>query len=426
MWAKECLECVERMQQIWVRETIRFALGGMMEICTVHSMASDGGAAASELCANLNSAIGGATPSLLVVYANTALDKQALLAGLSEHFPGVPTIGGTSCTGAMTDAGCHVGEDRGVAMMAIIDPDGSYGVGCAEIGDEPRAAAAAAIEAALESADRPYETPHLVWCFQAPGTEESLLAGVAEVVGESVPVVGGSSGDNDVSGNWSQFANGEVHSSAVVYAVMFPSKRVGMAFHNGYEPTSSFGRVTRAEGRTLKEIDGRPAAEVYNEWTDGAIAGAMDGGGNVLMDTTLYPLGRVSGEIRGVRHFVLSHPDAVYADGGMSTFSDVAEGDLLHLMHGTTESLVARAANVAREALRAADLGSDQIAGALVIYCAGCMLTVGDAMSGVVEGLTHALGQNPFIGAFTFGEEGYSTVCSRHGNLMISVVVFEK
>ena len=95
-------------------------------------------------------------------------------------------------------------------------------------------------------------------------------------------------------------------------------------------------------------------------------------------------------------------------------------------MAGTIESLVARAANVAHEALRAAELTADQIAGALVIYCAGCMLTVGDAMPGVVEGLTQALGQKPFIGAFTFGEEGYSATCSRHGNLMISVVVFEK
>lgn len=397
-----------------------------MKVCTVHSMDADANSAVRALCRDMAASLAGEHPSLLVLYGNTALDKEALVAGLAEAFPGVPSIGGTSCIGTMTEAGFHSGDGMGVGLLAIVDPEGSYGVGVAEIGEAPENAAAQAVEAALENADRPYETPHLVWCFQAPGCEERLLNGVAEVVGASVPVLGGSSGDNDVSGNWAQFANGEVFTAAVAYAVMFPSTQVGFAFHSGYEPTDLAGVVTAAEGRTLKTIDHRPAAQVYNEWTGGAVEAALAEGGNVLMDTTLFPLGRVSGEIRGVRAFVLSHPDQVLADGGLSTFSDVGAGEIVHLMKGTRESLVERAANVAREAMRTARLEPAQVAGALVIYCAGCMLTVQESMDQVVGGLSAALEGAPFIGAFTFGEEGYSTVCSRHGNLMISVVVFAK
>ncbi len=61
--------------------------------------------------------------------------------------------------------------------------------------------------------------------------------------------------------------------------VLFPSTEVMFAFHSGYEPTDVKGIITKAGGyeatnnkgvatsagkRTLYEIDGYPAAKVYN------------------------------------------------------------------------------------------------------------------------------------------------------------------
>jgi hypothetical protein len=64
------------------------------------------------------------------------------------------------------------------------------------------------------------------------------------------------------------------------------------------------------------------------------------------------------------------------------------------------------------------------VVGALVVYCAGCMLTVGGRMSEVPEQLDAALNA-PFLGVFTFGEQGrLGAAANRHGNLMISVVAF--
>ena len=48
-------------------------------------------------------------------------------------------------------------------------------------------------------------------------------------------------------------------------------------------------------------------------------------------------------------------------------------------------------------------------------------------MEEVATEVREALGGKPFLGAFTFGEQGCFTGGeSHHGNLMISVVVFEK
>jgi len=228
-----------------------------------------------------------------------------------------------------------------------------------------------------------------------------------------------------VAGRWRQYAGTRSYHNAVTLSVMFPSATVSFAYHSGYTPTHTRGTVSRAEGRRIVEIDGQPAAELYNRWTGGAIEKALLGGGNILLDTTLFPLGREVGKVERMGYFRLSHPDSVTPEHELTLFSEIHQGDDVVLMTGDRDSLVSRAGRVAESAMRAGDLTPDRVAGALVIYCAGCMLAVQDAMPEVARNLSQALDGRPFLGSFTFGEQG----CFRegenyHGNLMISVVTF--
>ena len=397
-----------------------------MRIVTSWSIVPDTDVAAAEAYQKLVERLG-AEPHIIFLHSSITYDSEALVRRLQELAPDVPVHGGTSCLGVMTEAGFHSDQalGLGLGMLGILDPEGSYGVGVARMGDDPRAAATQAAQQALEQADRPGEMPAMAWITAAPGHEELLIEGIEDLFGSEVPIAGGSSGDNAVAGEWEQFANGQVYQDAVVVTVLFPSTEVMFAFHSGYEPSEVKGRVTRAEGRVLYEIDGRPAAQVYNEWTEGTIAHALPAGGNVLALTTLHPLGRVTGRVGGAPYFRLSHPESVTAEGAIALFTDVLEGDELILMRGTQESLVSRAGNVAQSALDTYSADPSEVAGALVIYCAGCMLTVQDKMGEVVTSLRSALGEKPFLGAFTFGEQGcFVGGENRHGNLMISVLLF--
>jgi hypothetical protein len=410
----------------------------MMKIATSWTSDSD---AIIEAYENLVSQLG-ASPSLLILHCPVTYNVEEVLTNLRNHAPRVPLHGGTSCIGVMTQAGAHTDNARGLAMFGILDPDGSYGVGAAVIGDDPGAAARQAINTALDQADCPGEVPAMVWMMAAPGCEESLISGIAEVLGDDVPVAGGSSADNTVSGEWKQFANDEIHDNAVVVTALFPSTEVMFAFHSGYEPTDAKGIVTKTggyeatekkgvatkvEGRLLLEIDGQPAAVVYNNWSKGLIADALADGGNILSQTTLHPLGRIAGHVGGVPYYQLSHPDAVTENGALTLFSNVASGDELVLMNGTIESLVSRAGRVASSALETYSAYPEDVAGALVVYCAGCMLAVQDRLDEVVESLRTALPNTPFLGVYTFGEQGcFLGGENRHGNLMISVLLFSK
>lgn len=149
----------------------------------------------------------------------------------------------------------------------------------------------------------------------------------------------------------------------------------------------------------------------------------------ILSQSTLWPLGREFAGIGAVPFYLLAHPAVAHADGSLDLFATVAEGERITAMTGTREGLVARAgrvASLARAAGAAAGEPDDvSIRGALMIYCGGCMLSVQDRVDEIADGVAKALGDAPFLGAFTFGEQGaLLNAGNRHGNLMISCIVF--
>jgi hypothetical protein len=400
-----------------------------MRVATAESSEPDTTRAVQQAHAALLRELGGAPHWLLVQSSvrHPAADLQRAIAALD-----VPAIhGSSSCLGVMTQAGPLV-DGPSLALFGLRDDDGSFGVGAAtpnEVVEAVDAAgvAALALHRAIAAAGRQGEAPALVWLTAAPGQEEACIAGLELVLGREVPVVGGSAADDAVAGGWYQLTREGHHTDAVVVSALFPAGRVVSAFQSGYTPTTTRGLVTRARGRTLIEIDGEPAARVYDAWTDGAIAGALAAGGSVLASTTLFPLGRRVGDVGGVPYYRLAHPATVHADGSIDLFADIAEGDELVLMQGDVEALVSRAGRVAADARALARLAPSDVAGSLVIFCAGCMLTVRDRLEQVVVGLREGLGGAPFLGSFTFGEQGcFVGGENRHGNLMISVTVFAR
>lgn len=364
-------------------------------------------------------------PDILFLHTTETYDGVKVNEKLRELAGSNPVHGGTSCQGIMTDDGMVGGDGHALALMGISDPEGAYGVGAAEIGDDPKSAAGDALQLALSNAKRPGQMPQMIWLMAAPGMEEEFITGIQTLLGPDVPVFGGSSADNEVAGRWSQFANGEVYSNAVVIGAVFSSAEIVYSFHSGYEPTSKRGTVTRAEGRTLYEIDGKPAAIVYNEWSGGAISEELESGGNILGKTTLSPLGRIVGSIEGTPYFQLSHPDGLVDGEALTLFTGIEEGEELICMTGTKDSLISRAGRVAQAALDSSLSSDKQVLGSLVIYCAGCMLTVQDRIEEVAEEIGGVFDQKPFLGTFTFGEQGcFVGGENRHGNLMISAVSF--
>lgn len=403
-----------------------------VRIATSWSTAPDAKSAFEQALAVLLGKIEG-YPSLLFVYFTELYPAEAILAALDFLPLEVKVHACTSCQGVMTEDGVHGEDGRALALFGIRDGDGAYGVGKSAKADTPRAAAGAALLLALADAGRLGELPDLIWLNAAPGHEEQVLLGIQDVVGIDIPIIGGSAADNGVAGRWQLLTRHGVDNDAVVVSVMFPSCRTACSFQSGYVPSGRRGIATSVSGRVVHEIDHRPAAEVYNHWTGGLLDAVLPDGGNILALTTLAPLGRVSGHVSGhvsgrggdASYFTLSHPDAVLADGSLRLFTEIEAGQELFLMSGSRDSLIARAARVTEAAIELEAFDSRAVLGAMIVYCAGCMLTVRDRMQQVVDELNQALDRKPFIGIFTFGEQGnLHGGGATHGNLMIPSLVF--
>lgn len=400
--------------------------------------AAAAGTDTSAVLADLARQVGarGAAGGCVFAFYGCDHDDEAVRRFLGTRFPDACYVGGTSCNGVMTEQGM-IGPDS-IGLLLIDDPDGDYGAAAAPLGDDPAGTAETLLRAALVDADCPGQLPELVWIFQAPGHEEEVVEGLRRVVGDRCPIIGGSAADNTVSGQWRQIARNGVYAEGLAVAVLFSSGGIGYSFQGGYEPAGPSGVVTRvgfdpdgqsgivtkSYGRAVLTIDNAPAAEVYNGWIGDRLESAVRNGGNILRDTTMCPLAVDVGEVDGIQNYLLIHPEAVLPNGGLRLFASVDEGTRIYSMRGDEGRLVERAGRVAMQAASRLPAGPGSLAGGLVVYCAGCMLAVGERMPDVARGVADGFAGAPFLGCFTFGEQGCVVDRNMHGNLMISAIAF--
>ena len=365
-------------------------------------------------------------PQLVFAFYGCDHDDRLLHEYLSARFPQAALVGGSSSGGFMTHRGMM--GPQAIGLMLVHDDAGDYGAAAAPLGADAAHTAETLLLQALAGCGCSGELPELIWVYQAPGREEAVIKGLRRVVGDRCPIVGGSSADNDVSGRWRQIGRGGPMSDGLALAVLLPSSPLGYAFRGGYEPAGPSGLVTASSGREILRIDGQPAAEVYNRWIGGRIDKqlAHGDGGTILLDTTLCPIATDTSPVEGVSHFLLIHPESVTPSHALRTFCNLEEGARIYAMKGDRQRLVDRAGRVAGQALGALPAGHAGAAGALVVYCGGCKLAVGEDIARVSEAVVRSLGDVPFIGCFTFGEQGQLIDRNRHGNLMVSAVVFSR
>lgn len=333
-------------------------------------------------------------------------------------------LGGSSCRGALSDQAIDLYPDT-LAVLQIFDAHGHYGVSAGAFGlTDTRALAAKVLQEALLAAGRPADKPTMVWCYQAPGQEEEVLAGFYDVIGAGVPVFGGSSADNDISGQWLQFSQQQHGANLLLVAVLFPSVALEGHFGSGYRLTGETALVSKALGREIIELDQQPAADVYRRWL-GLSAYSPFCRTTVLSQSSFHPIGRVVNWLDETPVTLLSHPAYVEADQRLGLFSTVHEGERIYLLAGNANELAEKAGEVVGVAVSRILAKGQLPTAAVIVFCGGCMLAIPDNMPMVLQGLRRQLPELPFVVTFTFGEQGYfADGSNRHGNLMVSAMVF--
>ncbi|MGF1686806.1 FIST C-terminal domain-containing protein [Photobacterium japonica] len=391
-----------------------------MDISTSFSSNSSSSGAIAQAIALLQQKI--TNPKLILVYFSENYAVDTFQQALTAAFPYAQILGCTSCQGVMTDDGYHFGT--GVALWAISDYNGAYGSAIVSSHRPKYEMAKQALLKAITNSGRSGELPSLIVLHASPGDEEEVIRGINDELGISVPIIGGSAADDYILGNWQIFTHEQTCQEGVGLSVIYPSCLVSYSFHSGYASTGLHAVATRVEGRELLELDGRPAIEVYEEWMNTRLSQGV----NLAKSSSLHPLGRVVGHVHDMPYFKLAHPREITQRGGIKLFARIHKGETLYFMKGTDERLITRAGRVVDAAcnIYSEDSLLEPIGG-ITIYCAGCMLRVQDRMHEVAGHVNDAMHNAPFVGPFTFGEQGqFEGGENAHGNLMISAVLFHK
>jgi hypothetical protein len=392
-----------------------------------YSIEEDTAVAVREAVAQARAALGEHRPS--VAFLTSTVDHQAgaVLEALRAELPGVGVHGITTSLGVLGARGIVAGAGGAVAVL-LLGGTGELRVaaGAAQIDDkgDPRAAAREAAKALREAAGG--ELPKVVIINAAPGHEEALLQTLAEEL-PGVPMYGGSAADNAIVGEWSVYSERGAFTNGISLLGFFGPVAFGGAMRAPYKANGLCGQITAAEGRCLREVDGRPAASVLNEWLGGALSDQLRDGGNILAQTALRPIGlRYETGPGHEAHWLSIHPAHIdEKDGSVALFAQAESGATLCSLSATPDELIGVMGTLYDEALQRSGMRREDVRAGLLIYCAGCAGAVGQRLhEGLQAELGPRLGSAPLLGLCTFGEQGFVPgLGNLHQDLSVSILL---
>ena len=390
-------------------------------------------AAAKEAVESMQAQMQEDHPDWMMVFSSIDYDEQAVMDALrNEVGPDTKIVGITSWQGVMTSDNWHTGP--ALAVLGISSSEITFGVGVTRIAEgEGRQAGQEAVRLAMQDADKAEtDAPKIILINGTIGQEEDILKGIGDVAGADVPVLGATAGDNDLTGEWRQYGNGQAYPDALLVTAIYTDLKVGYMFSSGlgYLRTDKQGKVTRAEGRTIYEIDNRPAADVYNEWLGGEIDDELTNEEtNIIQRGILDPLAVAVAGDTGITYYLTVHPIFInFPERSLTSVAVIEEGQTISIMRGSAEAHALRPPLVIRQARAIGEIEENEVAAGIVLSCACTHMVLGDeGVQNIIPAMSAAFGGAPFIGAFTFGEQGpVPGVGNRHQNLIQNVLIFGK
>ncbi|HEX7301158.1 MAG TPA: FIST N-terminal domain-containing protein [Solirubrobacteraceae bacterium] len=311
-----------------------------------HSTAADAMTAGRDA---VRGALAGRLPArgdLVLVFPSPGYDLEELHRAAMEEAGSASVVGATTA-GAFTDEaqvpfGCvaaYLGAEGGMSF-------GACHVRCddADVAGSTRRAA----EVARQRAGEEHEHSVLMVLCDGRATDQREMArGAYEVVGGAVPLVGGAAGDELGGQATYTFGEGAILAGGLVAVWINSARPMAVSIEHGWRPFGKPMLVTRAEGDTIVELDGRPALEAYVSERGAALGEDARAFAQKCMER---PLGLPNAHGRyDVRHVQERAPG-----GGIVLPAGVPEHTVVQVMAGDAELLL-------EGARRAADTASAQL-----------------------------------------------------------------
>ncbi|QLG50474.1 FIST N-terminal domain-containing protein [Natrinema halophilum] len=342
------------------------------------------------------------------VFCSPAYEYEAVLEGIRDVIGPDAKLIGASSSGEFTEESVAEGT---VTVSLVASDTIEFFTG---LGTDLSDGVVGAVNEAIETLPTSVEGyPHLSAINLHDG-----LAGISDQIavvtqrnlGHEASFVGGSAGDDLAMEATHVFHDDTIATDSVVIALMASKEPVTIAVGHGHSPISEPVTVTKSEGGTVRELDGRPAFEVWREAVESYLAetdrtidfdAIEDDSMELLGLLTEFEFGLEEGQGAISDGYKIRWPGLRQKKEGPLDFPvGVPEGTVLRVMHSPPEEQIVSARETANTAIRNAP---GEVSGGFVYDCACRSIILGENFDEAVDAMNEELGV-PFSGFETYGE----------------------
>ena len=345
----------------------------------------------------------GQSPGACWLFCSPKAGLEDLLEGVNQTV-GTRNIVGCTTAGEMSSDGYHKGS---AVLGGIISDQIEFSIAYVENLSKDFELAGKRL------ADRLAAIIQYVQLFSdgISGNGCAILRGMMSVLGERVPIAGGTAGDSGKFHRTWQFAGRKLLTDAAVAIGFSGNFHLGTGVRSGWSPIGLAKKVTRASGNILYELNGEPALQVYERFL-GKHAQNLPAVG------VEYPLGLV-GRCLDDDHqdyYLLRATMSVDRQRGSIQFAgEIPQGAVVHFTCGDSNSILAATTDAAR--LAGVELGD---ASPVMVFFYSCMarkIVLGQRTQEELDRVRKIFGTEvPVLGFYTYGE--YSRISCDHPSLL--------
>lgn len=307
------------------------------------SIEKDPRLAAKEAIRQARANLPGENLSLAFAFSTVSLASTGLLKTISASLGNLPVIG---CTGAGIISNQGIFK-HGLTIMLLSLPKAiSFNTACVTQVQEKTCLNAGEElgEKLLSGFGRGRRDLSMIFSDGLIKEGSTLLYGLQEKLGKSFPLVGASASDNLRFIKTFIYFNDELLSDSACAILWGGKLDFGLGVKHGWKPLGKPRYVTAASGNIVYEIDGAPAAKIYEEYLACDLTELRK---KLKYISVLYPLGLY---LAGEEEYLLRNILSIQDDGSLALQADAPVESMVRLMIGTKESCLAATRQAAEEA----------------------------------------------------------------------------
>ncbi len=329
------------------------------------------------------------TTLLFLLAENSQYDIPELIEGL--NLLNINFIGGVF-------PGLIYGDQRHEKGMIVKTMDAQYSFLCQPWSDDD------VRSADLDSFITNHLEPHSTALILMDGLTEhkqDILTGLYQRLGNQVQYVGAGAGSLSLKQQPCIFDKHGVYQDAAV--ISFIRSKVGLGVKHGWEELDGPLVATEVEHQVIKELNWKPAFEVYKEVVEHDTSRRFSEGAFFDLAKS-YPFSQFK---KGVENIVRD-PISVDEQGNIACLGEIPENAILNILKGCPDSLVMAAQQAAQDSLNSY---GPAFKDSLIINCISRVLFLEEdfkrELAAISEILTPPTGSHTAEGVLSLGEVSF-------------------